>query len=134
MAGFDSLPPHKDFLLAFLLVFIGYRWLALGSFTWGFFYKRAYIMKGIYHDLGNSRIKTDTILEIRRVVKELKETKAQLTADQLQHVIQSTVYSTGSRADALIIDDAGKLIVKKPDIYYTWDVSSILIPTGGAGN
>lgn len=91
-------------------------------------------MKGIYHDLGNSRIKSDTILEIRRVVRELKETKAKLTADQLQHVIQSTVYSTGSRADALIVDTDNRLIVKRPDIYYSWDVSDIIIPTGGAGN
>ena len=91
-------------------------------------------MKGIYHDLGNSRIKTDTILEIRRVVRELKATKTKLTADQLQHVIQSTVYSTGSKADTLLIDDNNRLIVKKPDIYYSWDVSSIIVPTGGADN
>lgn len=91
-------------------------------------------MKSIYSDLGNSRIKTDTILEIRNLVKELKATKAKLTADQLQHVIQTTVYNSGSKADALVIDTEGNLIVKKPDIYYSWDVSSILVPTGGAGN
>lgn len=91
-------------------------------------------MKGIYHDLGNSRIKGDTILEIRKLVRELKETKAQLTADQLQHLVQSTVYSTGSKADALVVDSDNQLIVKRPDIYYSWDVSSIIIPTGGAGN
>lgn len=91
-------------------------------------------MKGIYHDLGNSRIKGDTILEIRRVVRELKESKAQLTAEELQTYIQATVYSTGSKADALVVDSDNRLIVKKPDIYYSWDVSSIIIPTGGADN
>lgn len=91
-------------------------------------------MKGIHHDLGNSRIKTDTIVSISDLVKNLKATKAKLTADELQHLVQSTVYSTGSKADALVIDNGGNLIVKKPDIYYSWDVTSILIPTGGAGN
>lgn len=91
-------------------------------------------MKSIYHDLGNSRIKTDTILEIRRVVKELKESKARMTSEELQQYIQLTVYSTGSKADALVVDSEGNLIVKKPDIYYSWDVTSILKPTGGAGN
>jgi hypothetical protein len=91
-------------------------------------------MKGIYHDLGNSRIKTDTVVRISDLVKNLKATKAKLTAQQLQHLVQSTVYSTGSTADALIVDDNNHLIVKKPDIYYSWDVSSIIAPTGGADN
>ncbi len=91
-------------------------------------------MKGIYHDLGNSRIKTDTVVRISDLVKNLKATKAKLTAQQLQHLVQSTVYSTGSTADALIVDEDNRLIVKKPDIYYSWDVSSIIAPTGGAGN
>lgn len=91
-------------------------------------------MKGIYHDLGNSRIKSDTILEIRDLVKNLKATKAKMTAEELQQLVQSTVYSTGSRADALIVDTDNRLIIKKPDIFYSWDVSSIIIPTGGADN
>ena len=91
-------------------------------------------MKGIYHDLGNSRIKTDTVVSISDLVKNLKATKAKMTAQELQHLVQSTVYSTGSKADALIVDDNNHLIVKKPDIYYSWDVSSIIAPTGGAGN
>jgi molybdopterin biosynthesis enzyme MoaB len=91
-------------------------------------------MKGIYHDLGNSRIKTDTVVSISDLVKNLKATKAKLTAQELQNLVQSTVYSTGSKADALVVDDNNHLIVKKPDIYYSWDVSSIIVPTGGAGN
>lgn len=85
-------------------------------------------MKGIYHDLGNERIKADTILEIRKVVKQLKESKAQLTSDELTKLVTTSVYSTGSKADILFIENSSSLVVKKDSIYYSWNVSSILKP------
>lgn len=83
-------------------------------------------MKGIYHDLGNSRIKSDTILEIRKVVKQLKESKAQLSPDELTKLVITSVYSTGSKADVMFVENSSSLVVKKEDIYYSWDVSKII--------
>lgn len=67
-------------------------------------------------------------MQIRNVIRGLKNTGAKVTPTQLQLLIQNTVYNTGSRADVLYITPDKELVVKKDDISYSWDVSSLVIP------
>ena len=85
-------------------------------------------MKGIYDDLRNVKVKTDTILILRKTIKDLKAKRAKLTIKQLQDTISETIRKSGATADVKYIENSGSLMVKHTDIIYTWDVSGIIKP------
>lgn len=87
-----------------------------------------YHTKGIYHDLGNTKIKGETISNIRLVIKNLKRSKAILTPDQLVNIITNTVYTSGSKADILYIENSSSLVVKKEGIHYSWNIVDLITP------